>query len=148
MITLTKIFRFETAHALYGYAGSCSHIHGHSYELHVTVSSRSDEAYIPGQGFILDFKEIKQIVSELVISKYDHALLSAAYVNANPFLCSAKNLVLMNAEPTAENMLIDIRETLVPAMPETVCLEELKLFETADSYATWRKNSIRKHPAP
>ena len=28
------------AHAINGYAGACKNIHGHSYELHVTVSGK------------------------------------------------------------------------------------------------------------
>ena len=39
MLLLTKIFDFETAHAIDGYNGMCKNIHGHSYELHVTVGS-------------------------------------------------------------------------------------------------------------
>ncbi len=38
MLQITKIFRFEMAHAVFGYAGKCSHIHGHSYVLHVTIT--------------------------------------------------------------------------------------------------------------
>ena len=40
MLKLTKIFHFEMAHAIHGYAGACKHIHGHSYELHVTVTEK------------------------------------------------------------------------------------------------------------
>lgn len=37
VIRLTKEFKFEMAHALPGYDGPCRHIHGHSYELYVTI---------------------------------------------------------------------------------------------------------------
>jgi 6-pyruvoyltetrahydropterin/6-carboxytetrahydropterin synthase len=43
MISITKIFRFETAHAIFGYEGPCAHIHGHSYELHVSVAAEEQE---------------------------------------------------------------------------------------------------------
>ena len=36
-IRITKKFRFEAAHALYGYDGKCKNIHGHNYNLFVTV---------------------------------------------------------------------------------------------------------------
>ena len=36
-IRITKKFRFEAAHALYGYDGKCKNIHGHNYKLFVTV---------------------------------------------------------------------------------------------------------------
>ena len=37
MIRITKAFKFEMAHALYGYDGLCKNIHGHSYRLWVTI---------------------------------------------------------------------------------------------------------------
>ena len=37
-IRITKKFKFETGHALYGYDGLCKNVHGHSYKLSVTVS--------------------------------------------------------------------------------------------------------------
>ena len=36
-IRITKLFSFETGHALYGYDGKCRNVHGHSYKLSVTV---------------------------------------------------------------------------------------------------------------
>lgn len=64
MLSLTKIFHFEMAHAIYGYPGSCKNIHGHSYELQVTVTRDIEpQNYIPAPGFILDFKELKQFIS-------------------------------------------------------------------------------------
>ena len=36
-IRITKKFRFEAAHALYGYDGKCKNIHGHNYKLFVTI---------------------------------------------------------------------------------------------------------------
>ena len=36
-IRITKKFRFEAAHALYGYDGKCKNIHGHNYNLFVTI---------------------------------------------------------------------------------------------------------------
>ncbi len=53
MIRITKIFHFETAHAVHGYIGKCSHIHGHSYELHVCVAAREQQdEYIAAPGFV------------------------------------------------------------------------------------------------
>ena len=36
-VRVTKQFKFETGHALYGYDGLCKNVHGHSYKLDVTV---------------------------------------------------------------------------------------------------------------
>jgi 6-pyruvoyltetrahydropterin/6-carboxytetrahydropterin synthase len=82
MLRVTKIFRFETAHAIFGYPGSCRNIHGHSYVLHVTVQqAQAREGYLPAPGFVIDFKQLKQMVQQAVIEKFDHRLiLSANYL--------------------------------------------------------------------
>ena len=37
MIRITKEFKFEMVHALHAYDGLCKNIHGHSYQLWVTI---------------------------------------------------------------------------------------------------------------
>lgn len=141
MLQLTKIFHFETAHALHGYAGACKNIHGHSYELHVTVSSVDDyQNYIPAPGFMIDFKEIKKLVNILVVEKFDHkVILSKDFLSDNPSFSSQENLVIFEAEPTAENLLIYILSNIQKGLPSNIQLVKLKLYETNDSYAEWVK---------
>jgi 6-pyruvoyltetrahydropterin/6-carboxytetrahydropterin synthase len=142
MLQLTKIFYFEMAHAIYGYSGACKNIHGHSYELHVSVSPvEMEKDYIPAPGFIIDFRELKKLVISAVIETLDHKLvLSKDYLAKNPAVHSQENLVIWEAEPTAENLLIYIQRILSESIPPAVKLAELKLYETKDSYATWFNN--------
>lgn len=141
MVTITKIFHFEMAHAIKGYEGPCKNIHGHSYELHVTVSSADKTAgYIPAPGFIIDFKDVKKNVQHSIIEKSDHCLLvSKDYLAENPSIASQENLVIFEAEPTAENLLTYISRILQKTLPAKTELVHLKLFETKDSYAEWHK---------
>ncbi len=139
MVRLTKIFRFETAHALHGYAGACSHVHGHSYVLHVTVEGREckDEP-IGGTGILLDFKELKRIVQESVISTFDHKLLvSKAFLESNTIHLQPDSICIMKEEPSAENMLLYASRKIMAHLPEQVRLAKLVLWETQDSYAEW-----------
>ncbi len=139
MIRLTKIFHFEMAHAIHGYNGACKNVHGHSYELHVTVCSTiANSGYIPAPGLIIDFKEIKKLVKASVIEKFDHMLiLSNDFVLTHPSFKSQENLILWEAEPTAENLLLFIVQILHQAFSDEVKLVHLKLYETKDSYAEW-----------
>jgi 6-pyruvoyltetrahydropterin/6-carboxytetrahydropterin synthase len=139
MITITKIFRFETAHAIYGYQGPCAHIHGHSYELHVRVAAEENEAgYIGGTGIIIDFKDLKALVQTAVIKKLDHKLvLSKEYLAATTNSFANQELVIFDAEPTAENLLIYIRKEIQNLFPQNIRLRSLTLWETRDSYAEW-----------
>ena len=47
------------------------------------------------------------------------------------------NVVLVDYQPTCENMLIDFAARLKAALPEGVKLHSLRLHETATSYAEW-----------
>lgn len=139
MLQITKIFHFETAHAIHGYEGPCKNIHGHSYELHVTVSCNdTDTEYIPAPGFILDFKELKKVVNIAVVENFDHKLVvSNDFLVKNPDLHKQPNLVVWQMEPTAENLLIYIRKAIENKFSQDFTLMALKLYETKDSYAEW-----------
>ena len=114
MLSVTKIFYFEMAHAIYGYSGPCKNVHGHSYELHVTVSnSFFGDDYIPAPGFVLDFKELKQLVQSSVLEMLDHKIvLSDQFLANNNAMALQQNLLVWKAEPTAENILIYIQKIL------------------------------------
>lgn len=144
MIKLTKIFHFEMAHAIHGYNGPCKNIHGHSYELHVTVATRSIiPSYIPDPGFIIDFKELAKIVSTSVIVNFDHKLmLSRPFVNLYPSFPSLENLVIVEFEPTVENMLILIKDRVNHSLSDHLSLLALKLYETKSSYAEWTDTNL------
>ena len=134
------------AHAIHGYPGACKNIHGHSYELHVTLMHESStHEYIPAPGFHIDFKEIKKLVKGMVIDQLDHkVVLSHQFLLQNPSFFSPDNLFTWKVEPTAENILVYIVKTLRNRMPAGTVLSRLKLFETKDSYAEWTNSNIFK----
>ena len=73
-IRITKQFDFETGHALYGYDGKCKNVHGHSYKLSVTViGTPNEDAQDVKYGMVIDFKDLKVIVQEEIVDKFDHA---------------------------------------------------------------------------
>ena len=139
MIKITKIVHFEMAHAIYGYDGRCKDIHGHSYELHVTVTGRDTaDTYIPAPGFVVDFKELKRLVYNHIADILDHHLvLSEEYLKSNPEVSALEHLLVWKNEPTAENILYYIKDKLGDVLPDHIRLRQLKLYETKDSYAEW-----------
>ena len=142
MLSLTKLFYFELAHAIHGYSDDCENIHGHSYKLEVTITSaQKKEDYIAAPGFIIDFKELKQIVNSSIIKQFDHRLvLSKDFLRTHPELKNQANLVTWEIEPSAENLLLYIRNVLSGKLPAYVKLVKLKLNETKDSFAEWINN--------
>jgi len=143
-LRVTKIFDFETAHALWGYDGKCANIHGHSYKLTVSISGemiRDNNAV--KNGMIIDFSDLKKIVKSSVIDHFDHALLvngdtpHAKYAEVES---GFSKIHLCNYQPTCENMLVDMVEKLIPALPRGIHLKFAKLQETATSFAEWHES--------
>lgn len=140
-IRLTKEFKFEMAHALAGYDGPCRHIHGHSYELFVTISGLpTADAGSPNVGMVMDFGRLKTIVRSCIIDEFDHALVLCKATTPERISEMGEivgRLILVSYQPTSENLLIDFACRLKQALPDKVKLHSLKLRETVTSYAEW-----------
>lgn len=142
MIHLTKEFSFESAHALWGYDGKCREIHGHSYRFFVTIKGEpiTDEQS-PKLGMVMDFGELKAIVGREITNRLDHSFVMRRTEQAEALAAAMgsqfTNVVLVDYQPTCENMLIDFAARLRAALPEGVKLHSLRLHETATSYAEW-----------
>lgn len=141
-VRLTKIFHFETSHALHGYDGKCKNIHGHSYGFHVTVAGEAieEEGHVKN-GMLIDFGDLKKIVNDLIIDVFDHALVlngNSPHKNLGEDLIKqGHKIILLPFQPTCENLLTHFVELLSEALPKTVKLVALKLIETETSYAEW-----------
>jgi 6-pyruvoyltetrahydropterin/6-carboxytetrahydropterin synthase len=140
-IRVSKIFTFDMAHALYGYDGPCKNIHGHTYELTVTLKGKIfNEPLHPKDGMVIDFTIFKQIVKQQIIDVFDHALV----LNANSEHAYLKGLDeqfekinYVPYQPSCENLLLDFLQKLQAHFPENIKVCELKLYETPTSYAVW-----------
>lgn len=140
-IRVTKEFRFEAAHALKGYDGPCRNVHGHSYELSVTVigSPISDHSSAK-RGMVMDFGDLKKIIKKQIVDPFDHALLLNDEVpeqELRKFGEPFTNVVVVPFQPTSENFLLDFAKRIRELLPAGVKLHSMRLRETANSYAEW-----------
>jgi len=143
-IRVTKIFTFEMAHALKNYDGLCRNIHGHSYTLYVTVSGEPViDRSSAKLGMVVDFGDLKKLVYDIIINRYDHALLLQKG-HENELLseesCRSMKILKTDFQPTSEMMVGHFAEILIDSLPHHLSLEKLKLYETANSYAEWLKS--------
>lgn len=141
-IRITKHFDFETAHALYGYDGKCKNVHGHSYQLYVTVIGEPiNDAKHVKNGMVLDFGDLKKIVNQEIINVFDHATVlnknSPHKELAEQIRPHSPKVILVEYQPTSENMVLDFAKLIIAKLPESVKLHSLKLYETQNSYAEW-----------
>lgn len=141
-IRITKQFNFETGHALYGYDGKCRNVHGHSYKLSVTVIGRpiTDSTNVKF-GMVIDFSDLKKIVLEEVVDVFDHATVfnkNTPHVElANELSTRGHHVILVDYQPTSENMVVDFAEKIKSRLPQDINLFSLRLQETESSFAEW-----------
>ncbi|MBN2807065.1 MAG: 6-carboxytetrahydropterin synthase [Prolixibacteraceae bacterium] len=140
-IRVTKFYDFEMAHALWNYDGLCKNIHGHTYQLYVTViGSPIDDVNNKKMGMVIDFGDLKKIVKHEIVDQLDHSLV--IYKDApHEKLLELKDMYqrhfVFDFQPTCENLVLWMVNKIKPLLPPGVELKKVKLFETASSSAEW-----------
>jgi 6-pyruvoyltetrahydropterin/6-carboxytetrahydropterin synthase len=86
MYEVTVEDSFAAGHYLRNYRGKCENPHGHNYKVRVTLRG----AELDKAGLLLDFKDLKDVMKE-VIDRLDHQMLNEIepFNAVNP---SAENL--------------------------------------------------------
>ena len=129
------------AHALKGYDGPCKNIHGHSYGLFVTISGKPiSDANSPKLGMVMDFGDLKIIVSTTVVNVFDHALVLNSSMPEDLIDILSENfekVILLDYQPTSELMIADFADRIANMLPDNVSLKYLLLRETITSFAEW-----------
>lgn len=141
VIRVTKEFPFEMAHALWNYDGPCRNVHGHSYRLFVTLSGIPvDEQANPKNGMVIDFTDLKSIVIREIVHVFDHSVVISRNFDKEKTEMFTKmfgNTVLVDYQPTCENLISDFAQRIARQLPPNVTLHNLRLYETATSFAEW-----------
>ena len=94
----------------------------------------------PKDGMVLDFSELKNIVKKHIVAKFDHALMinsATADDKIEGFKNQTERLILVDFQPTTENIVAHIAEILQQHLPINVSLYKVRLYETVTSYAEW-----------
>jgi len=117
---LTVTDHFDAAHALRGYPGECRALHGHTWDVEVTVAAdKVDEI-----GIVYDFKDLKGDLRR-ALADYDHAYLN----EVAPFT---------DLSPTAENLARVLYERIVQSVDARVRVVEVSVWESPVAKLTYR----------
>lgn len=128
-VTVSRKAHFNAAHRLFNPNWSfeknqevfdkCNNpnFHGHNYELIVSVKGTID----PETGYVMDMKELKQIIKDHVEEPFDHKSLNL----------DTKEFKELN--PTAENIAVVIWNKLRPHIKPEMELK-VKLYETERNF--------------
>ena len=140
-IRVTREFSFEMAHVLRNYDGPCRNVHGHSYRLFVTLSGVPvNDSGNAKNGMVIDFTDLKNIVLSKIVNQFDHSVVVSRDFYKEKQGMMEKifgNTVVVDYQPTCENLVVDFASRLINEMPAGVRLHSLRLYETAKSYAEW-----------
>ena len=130
MILLTRKAEFSSAHFYWNAAwteaenfrvfGKCANRqgHGHNYTLEVTVAGEID----PVSGFVVDLKQLKDILEREVVSVYDHRHLNFEVPEFATVI------------PTTENIAVAIWRRLAGKVPNAR-LQRVRVYEMPDLFA-------------
>ncbi len=140
-IRVTKRFHFEMAHALYNYDGLCRNIHGHSYNLEVTlIGEPLNQPGHPKDGMVMDFGDLKRMVKSEIVNRFDHSLMVNKLVPQEQIDLLRKTtdrILVVGFQPTTENIATHIAGILRQHLPAEAELFSIRLFETVTSFAEW-----------
>lgn len=109
---LTVKSHFDAAHALRGYPGECRDLHGHTWDVEVSVSGEElDEV-----GIVYDFKRLKDDLNA-VLEPFDHSYLN----EVSPF---------DEINATAENLARHVYGVLKDKVPDGIEVCEVAVWES------------------
>ena len=120
MFVLKIVTDFASAHSLRDYPGDCARLHGHNWQVEVSVCSQ----ILDDSGIAIDFREIKK-QTKLVVKRLDHQYLN-----------EIKPFDILN--PTAENIAkYFFDEIALLITNKDVKVKEVMIWETPRSAVTY-----------
>lgn len=135
LVTVCKTFSFDSSHQLIGHFGKCANVHGHTYKLEVKLKGPviTHEEDVSSEGFVIDFYDLKKVVSELIVDKFDHAFLAAGNEPILPVLKeTGVKVVELGFRSTVENMSLFVCHSLREAgLP----VYSVRMWETPTGWA-------------
>jgi 6-pyruvoyltetrahydropterin/6-carboxytetrahydropterin synthase len=140
---ITRHLEFDAGHRIPNHNGQCRHLHGHRYQIEVTLGGPVVELVGESdEGMLMDFGHIKSIMQESLIDLWDHSFFVAKTDKVMvEFLAGipGHKTTLVDGVPTAENLAKIAFDILSPQFNlfyhGQVKLKQLRLYETPNCWA-------------
>lgn len=101
MFRVSREIEFCYGHRLLDYDGKCRYLHGHNGVALVTIEA----ARLDHRGMVMDFSEIKRVLSRWIDQSLDHRMILRRDDPAvAPLQQLGEPLYLLDVNPTAENI--------------------------------------------
>ncbi|MFM2097360.1 MAG: hypothetical protein RIS70_4484 [Planctomycetota bacterium] len=134
MFRVSREIDFCYGHRLLNYDGKCRYLHGHNGRAVIVMEAES----LDDRGMVLDFGDIKRIVSTWIDETLDHRMILHREDPVVPLLQKmGEPMYLMDLNPTAENIARAIFDfTRAAGFP----IIEAHLWETPHCFATYSES--------
>ena len=133
MFSVSREIDFCYGHRLLNYAGKCRHLHGHNGRVIITFEASG----LDDRGMVLDFSEIKRVVSRWIDENLDHRMILQRADPAVPALQDMNEpLYLIDVNPTAENIAKLIFDA---ACQQGFPVVDVRLWETPHCCARYQR---------
>ena len=134
MFRVTKEIHFCYGHRLLNYAGKCRHLHGHNGKAVIVLEGTQ----LDHRGMVVDFSDIKKHVAGWIDANLDHRMILHEADPIVPILQDmGEPMYLVSENPTAESIAKLIYDF---AKSHRLPVKEVSLWETFNSYATYRED--------
>ncbi len=140
MFRVTRQIDFCYGHRLLNYQGKCKYLHGHNGRAMIVIESPE----LDDRGMVMDFSEIKRVVSHWIDEHLDHRMILHRDDPAVRMLQElGEPLYLIDSNPTAESIARLIFDfTAEQGFP----VVETRLWETPNCYAAYRPEQSKSQP--
>ena len=140
---ITTRLEFDAGHRIPNHKSNCKNLHGHRYAIEVTVTGPiHDDSKSSDFGMVIDFSDVKKIIKDLVVDRWDHAFIvyqdDKEIVNFLNTLPNHKT-VIFPVVPTAENMASQAYLILSiefnKRFNHQLKIKQIRMYETPNSWA-------------
>jgi 6-pyruvoyltetrahydropterin/6-carboxytetrahydropterin synthase len=133
----TIAIKFDAGHRIIGHQGHCKYVHGHSYNIEITVGSN----VLDDLGMVVDFGVLKKICEDWIKENFDHTIiLSTEDLELGQAIAKIthQKVYYLDGNPTSENLATffkyEICSKLFKPYEGQFSVTKVKLSESAKSW--------------
>lgn len=128
---------FDAAHFLAHHSGRCRNMHGHRWEVVVSIYAKELQGSGSSRGMVIDFGDVKPKLKELA-DRFDHKLVyeKDTLKNTTLMILAEEEFELTEVEfrPTAENFAKYFYDEL---RSDNIPVTSVQVYETPDNCAEY-----------
>lgn len=142
MTKITRKFTFDAGHRIFGHESKCNNLHGHRYEVEVSVQG----SYLDNLGRVVDFGVLKTCLGKWIDDNLDHRMILAKNDPTREMWRQLQEKetgsapFIMNVPPTAENiaaLIYTVAALIFAERTNEFVVTEVIVHETANCWASY-----------